>query len=106
MRNCDWICYYSPKAIAYHARNWNPLFKNRKEVSTSRRYHSLRTGVYQVLKNETLQHFLPDILPILWFEILAFGYALFREPYLLKSYFFILKSIPRTIIWRNQIHKR
>jgi len=97
LRLGGWKCWYTPGAVAYHARGWQSGFKKRQQIPQYVRYHSFKNRRLMILKNETLRSFLPNALPILWFELRAFVYVLLREPFLLKAYWQVLKDLPRLL---------
>jgi hypothetical protein len=57
------------------------------------------------MKNEFMRGFLRDFFPIVWKEILVFGYILFREPYLIKAFFRMLGQMPKILRKRKYIMK-
>ena len=104
LRLKGWKCFYTPRAIAYHARGWRPGLQYRKEIPRFARYHSFKNRRLMILKNDTFRTILPDLPHILWYELRALIYAMIREPFLLKTYWAIIKDIPRIQRWRKQIH--
>ena len=100
-----WKCLYVPGAIAYHARGWRPGI-SRDEIPRPTRYHSFVNRRLAILKNDTWRTWLPDLIPILWFEALSLGYAVTREPFLLKGYWAIITQLPRIKRWRQAIHRK
>jgi GT2 family glycosyltransferase len=104
LRLLGWKCYYTPNAIAYHSRGWRPK-TNRNQIPRMTRYYSFRNRRLVILKNDSLSQFLQDFLHIVAFELASFGYALFREPFLLKAYREILTNLPLIRRWRKAIHQ-
>jgi GT2 family glycosyltransferase len=85
LRLFGWQCWYSPRALAYHARGWRKG-GDRQAIPSIARYHSYKNRRIMIMKNETWHSLLPDLAPILWFELQALAYALLKEPFLLKAY--------------------
>lgn len=96
-----WKAYYSPKAVAYHARGWKK--NNREKIPRFVQVHSYKNRYLMLLKNETLWTFLKGIPYILALEILALVYVFFRRPYLLRSWFGIISLLPTTVKKRQAI---
>lgn len=108
-----WICYYLPEAIAYHGRGTGVLkransldvLKHRQSVSILARKCSYRNQRLMQIKNEDLLSFILDLPWILPKEILAFGYILLREPYVLKSVLDFFRKLPSALRKRKWIMK-
>lgn len=106
LRRLGWSCYYTPNAVAYHARYWKPGFNNRRKIDPVRRFHSFKNRRLVILKNDTIREILPDFLHIFGFELVSFFYALIFEPLLLRAYWDILNEIPRILRWRKEISQK
>lgn len=106
LNKLGWESLYSPSLLAFHARGWKYRFQERENIPKTVRYHSFKNRRLMILKNETLNSFLPDIFPIFWFEIRAFIYILFKEPFLIKSYWRIFQEIPHILRWRRSINRK
>jgi GT2 family glycosyltransferase len=104
LRLLGWKCYYTPNAIAYHARGWRPK-TNRNDIPRMTRYYSFRNRRLVILKNDSLSRFLRDFFHIVTFELGSFSFALLREPFLLKTYGELLRNLPLIFRWRKAIHK-
>jgi GT2 family glycosyltransferase len=105
-RLLGWKCVYTPRAVAYHVGHWRSAERLRKDVPRTTRYHSFKNRRLMILKNDILSNILYAMLPVLWFELRAFGYVLLREPFLLKAYWDIFRLIPRVLYWRQVIRAR
>lgn len=109
-----WKNFYLPSAVAYHGRGTGVLkrfthlevLKNRRKLTPFQKYYSYKNQRLMQVKNELWMNFLHDFFHILWKEFLIFGYILFREPYLLKSWFKLLAQIPKAFKKRRIIMKR
>ena len=105
LRLRGWECYFTPYAVAYHARGWKKSLA-RKDVPRAVRFHSYKNHRLAILKNDNLSVILPDLVHILGFELAAIIFVLFREAFLLKAYWDLLLSIPHIRRWRSAIHSR
>jgi GT2 family glycosyltransferase len=107
------LCFYFPKAIAYHGRGTGVLkrfthvevMKNRRKLSRFTKVLSYKNQRLMQVKNEIFSIFIKDFFHILWKEILIFGYMLILEPYLLKSVFEFFKKLPSALRKRKWIMK-
>ena len=84
-----WRCVYFPKASGYHFRNWGR--GTRKRIPRWVRCHSLKNRYLMLLKNERFDTLLPGLFHVLAYEAISIGYILFREPYLLKAFWLIIR---------------
>ncbi|MFC1559524.1 glycosyltransferase family 2 protein [Candidatus Margulisiibacteriota bacterium] len=100
-----WDVRYTPKAVAYHLRGWGKKRK-RKTVPRFIRQHSFKNRYLLMLKNDYLINWLIALPFILWFEVRAFVYMLFREPHLFLAWVQFLKLLPLTLRKRRAIMKR
>lgn len=108
-----WTCYFLPTAIAHHGRGTGVLkrfthhevLKNRSKLNKFQKYYSYKNQRLMQIKNEYWSGFFRDFFPIVWKEILIGGYMLFREPYLLKSWFHMMSQIPSALKKRRFIAK-
>jgi GT2 family glycosyltransferase len=87
-----WRCIYNPEARARHFRNWGS--GKRRQVPRWVRCHSLKNRYLMLLKNERFDTLLPGVFHLLGYEAASVGYILFREPYLLKAFWMILRCLP------------
>jgi len=106
LRKLGWSCFYTPNAIAYHARHWKRCLSSRSKIDSPRRYHSFKNRRLMILKNDTIHEMLPDIIHIFTFELLSLFYAIFIEQFLLRAYLDIVKEFPRIQKWRREILKK
>lgn len=109
LRLAGWTCAIDGTAVSYHGRGTGVLkrfthwevMKNRRHLPAFTKGLSYRNQRIMQLKNEMWRTFLPDALPILWRELLAFGYVLLREPFLLSKAVQVLTQLPKTIRKRH-----
>jgi len=113
LRLRGWKCYYYPKAVAHHGRGTGALkrfthvevLKNRSKLNKFQKYHSYKNQRLMQMKNEYCMGFFKNFFPIVWKEILITGYAIFREPYLIKAMFQTLTLMPKMCKKRKIILK-
>lgn len=96
-----WKCAYVPKAVAYHARGWQP--NKRKKIPRFIQIHSFKNRYLMLLKNEEWQNFIINLPRILLFETVSFLYIIFKAPFLIKGWLDLLKLLRQTIEKRKQI---
>lgn len=109
-----WKSFYLPTAIAHHGRGTGVLkrfthieiAKNRSNLSKTQKHLSYRNQRLMQLKNELFLSFMKDFFHILFKEILITGYIIFREPYLIKSFFDIFKKAPSILRKRSDLMKK
>lgn len=113
LRLYGWKCYFTPDAIAYHGRGTGVLkrfthfevLKNRKKLNKFQKHYSYKNQRLMQIKNEFIRGILKDFFSIIWKEILIFGYILFREPFLLKSFGKMIVQTPKMLKKRHHIMK-
>lgn len=100
-----WKIVYTPDAIAYHERGWG---KERSRAGIPRwiRRESFKNRYLTIIKNDHLVNFLRDLPFILWHELKALVYVIFREPHLFLAWGQIFASLPLTFRKRADIMKR
>ncbi len=116
LRLFGWKCFFEPSAIAHHGRGTGVLkrfshwevAKNRSKLNVFQKYHSYRNQRWMQVKNEFVLSALKDFFPLLFKEVLIFGYMIIREPYLFKSLFEMLGGLPKMLKKRKYIfaHKK
>lgn len=106
-----WKSFYEPAALAYHGRGtgvihraglWD-VAKNRSSLSRFQKYYSYKNERLMRVKNELWGSALRDFFPILWKEVLMFGWMSLREPFLWKSFFHFLRQLPGAVRKRREI---
>jgi GT2 family glycosyltransferase len=83
-RGRGWRAVYEPRAVAYHVRTFSPSARQRTPPVLRR--IQFRNRYLMMLKNETPATFLRHLPAIALFELMALGYAVLREPFLLRGY--------------------
>ncbi len=111
-----WKCVYLPSAHAWHGRGTGVLkrfthvevYKNRSRLGKMAKYYGYRNQRLMQIKNEFISGIMTDFLPILWKEVLVFGYMTLKEPFLFKAFFDMLGKVPRMLKKRKYImsHRR
>jgi GT2 family glycosyltransferase len=104
MRLLGWSSRYEPHAIVHHIRTYSPT--TRARMSAVDRRTQFRNRYLMIAKNDSLRELGRDLGPLLFYELLAFGYALLREPELLRGYLEALQRLPAALRWRRQIQAR
>lgn len=114
LRLFGWKCSYEPAALTYHGRGTGvfnrstalEVARNRSGLSKFQRYFSYKNERLMRVKNEMWANVAHDILPIIWKEILMFGWAILREQFLFKSFGKFLLQLPCALLKRREIMKR
>ena len=100
-----WRVMYNPEAVAYHLRGWGRSTKREKIPAFIRR-HSYKNRYLMILKDDHAINILKDLPFILWHEIKALAYMIFREPHLFLAWPRIFRLLPFTLRKRREIMKR
>lgn len=109
-----WKCWYDPSALAYHGRGTGvkqrftvgQVVKERDGLTPFQKTYSYRNQRLMQLKNELWGNFWHDFFYIAAREIGTLIYVTFREPYIWKSIWQMIKLIPSTLRKRRQIMSR
>jgi len=84
-----WNSLYVPTAVGVHRRRWHE--KGRFEMPISVRRHSFKNHYLEMIKNERTWDVIRDAPVLVFWELLRFGYALFRDPKMLSAYAMALR---------------
>lgn len=103
-RLLGWRCMYEPAAVAHHIRRYSP--SNRANMPSWQRAVQFRNRYLMIAKNDPLPSLLRDLPGILLYEVLAVGYALLREPSLVRGYAGAARALPRTLRKRRRLQRR
>jgi GT2 family glycosyltransferase len=103
-RLLGWRSRYEPAAVVHHIRNYSP--STRARASAEDRRTQFRNRYLMMVKNDSLRDLLPDAGPLLMYEVLALGYALLREPELLRGYLEAAVRLPEALARRRAIQSR
>lgn len=114
MRLFGWKCLYEPAAVAWHGRGtgavrrsgWLDIARERGGLSKFQKVLAYRNERLMRVKNETWAGFARDFWPIVWKEILMFGWMCVREPYLWRAFFQFFKKLPSALRKRRGIMNR
>lgn len=101
-----WESRYEPRAVAWHKRFYSP--STRSQVDEAHRRLQFRNRLLMVLKNESWAAFGRSWPSVLGYEVLALGWAVLRERFLLGAYLDVLRVLPATRRRRRwvQAHRR
>jgi GT2 family glycosyltransferase len=83
-RLLGWECVFEPAAQGFHKRFYSP--STRAQVDPAHRTMQFRNRLLMLAKNETAGGLVRDAPWILGYEVLALGFAVLREPFLLRGY--------------------
>ena len=103
-RLMGWRCAYEPAAVAHHIRRYSP--SNRANMPSWQRTVQFRNRYLMMAKNDPLSSLARDLPRILVYELLALGFALLREPFLLRGYAGAARLMPSMLRKRRQLQRR
>jgi GT2 family glycosyltransferase len=103
-RLLGWRCVYEPAAVAYHVRRYSPT--NRLRIAEWQRMVQFRNRYLMIMKNDPVPALLRDLPRILPYELAALGFALLREPFLLRGYGEAVRHFPRMRRKRTVLQRR
>lgn len=103
-RLLGWRSRYEPTAVVHHIRNYSP--STRAQASAEDRRTQFRNRYLMMAKNDSLRDLLRDAGPLLLYEALALGYAVLREPELLRGYLEAASRLPGALTQRRVIQSR
>ena len=112
LRLRGWKCFYTPKALAWHARRAKGVMSDlevaraREKKSEKINYYSYKNHLTLLLKNETLSNLVRYFPWIFWYELKKFGYILVFEPKTLGALFKFFVQFPLTLRKRKAIMER
>lgn len=103
-RLLGWRSRYEPSAVVHHIRTYSP--STRARSSPEDRRTQFRNRYLMIAKNDSLADLLRDAGPLLLYEVLALGYAVLREPELLRGYLEAARRLPGARRRRQVIQAR
>jgi len=103
-RVLGWRSRYAPEAIVHHLRTYSP--STRRKMSALDRRTQFRNRYLMIVKNDSPREALRDLGPLALYELLALGYALAREPELLRGYAEAASRLPAALRWRRAVQAR
>ena len=103
-RLLGWRCVYEPAAVAHHIRRYSPT--NRGRMPGWQRMVQFRNRYLMMTKNDPLESLARDVPRILPYELLALGFALARERFLLRGYVEAARLLPRMLRKRRILQRR
>jgi GT2 family glycosyltransferase len=99
-----WKCVYDPRAVAYHVRSYSP--STRARMPAGARRLQFRNRYLMIAKNDTAGGLARDLPRLLAFEVAALGFALLREPFLLRGYAEAARLLPDALRKRREVQAR
>jgi GT2 family glycosyltransferase len=103
-RLMGWRCVYEPDAVAHHIRRYSP--STRARMPGWQRAVQFRNRYLMMAKNDPLGSLVRDLPRILPYELAALGFALLREPFLLRGYADAARLLPRMLRKRRELQRR
>ena len=103
-RLLGWRSRYVPEAVVDHIRMYSP--STRARMSAVDRRTQFRNRYLMIAKNDSVADLLRDAGPLLLYELLALGYAVLREPELLRGYLEAARRLPEAVRRRRVIQAR
>jgi GT2 family glycosyltransferase len=100
-RLLGWRSRYEPRAVVHHIRTYSPT--TRAHTGARDRRTQFRNRYLMIAKNDSLSDLMRDLGPLLRYELLALGYALLREPWLLGGYVEAIARLPGALRRRRLI---
>ncbi len=103
-RLMGWRTRYEPKALVHHIRTYSP--STRARMSAVDRRTQFRNRYLMMAKNDSLVELARDAFPLLFYELVALGYCVLREPELLRGYAEAARRLPGALRRRRVIQAR
>jgi GT2 family glycosyltransferase len=99
-----WRSWYEPQAVVRHIRTYSP--STRSQLRALDRRTQFRNRYLMIAKNDSVSDLARDAGPLLLYELLAFAFALLREPGLLRGYLEAARRLPGAIKRRRVVQRR
>jgi GT2 family glycosyltransferase len=99
-----WRCRYAPAAVVHHIRTYSPTTRDRMPAADRRT--QFRNRLLMIAKNDSLSDLARDAGPLLFYELLALGFAVLRERELLPGYLEAARRLPEALRQRREIQRR
>jgi GT2 family glycosyltransferase len=101
-----WKALYVPEATGFHVRGFSP--RTRSQMKPRFRRYSYLNRWATLIRNLSLREALPDIGPLLAFELAMTGHILLRERHLVRCWPLLIRRLPRLLRqrWRNLSRRR
>jgi len=103
-RLLGWACWYVPKAVAIHERNFKP--RQRESHSREIRIHAIKNRYILLIKNEQPSGWFRDSFWIIWYDLKIFLYICLFEPSSLNAIFILWRNRSTMRKWRQEIIRR
>lgn len=104
MRLLGWRSWYEPAAVVHHIRRYSP--STRGDARPEDRRTQFRNRLLMIAKNDRLSDLRRDLGPLLWYELMALGYAVLVEHELLGGYVEAWGRLPETLRQRRLVQSR
>lgn len=98
-----WSSVYEPRAVAYHVRSYGP--STRADVPERDRRVQFRNRYLMMVKNDTAA-LARDLPRVALYELLALGFALLRERFLLRGYVEAARLAPGALRDRRELRAK
>jgi GT2 family glycosyltransferase len=103
-RLLGWGCWYNPKAVAFHERNFKP--GQREAIPASIKVHATKNRYLLLIKNEQKSGWFRDGIPILWYDLKIFIFLCLYEHSSLKAFSILWNNRAKVFAWRKKIGQR
>ncbi len=99
-----WKTFFDPDCVARHPRVFRPgNMQVRKQLPPELKYHAVKNDLLLLLKNESARDFARDFLRIVPRRLGILLYAMVREPYSLKAYWFVIRHWKTIMLARRRL---
>ncbi len=98
-----WRCVYTPDAVGYHRRTFQP--GRRQNIEEIIKLHAVKNRYLLLLKNESREGWLRDGVHIAWYDLKIFVYILALERSSLAAYRQVIKNWESALHWRKEIYQ-
>jgi GT2 family glycosyltransferase len=99
-----WRCVYTPKAVAFHHRNFKP--GKRKNIASEVKLHAVKNRYLLLIKNESSAGWRRDWAPIVFYDLKILAYLMLFERNSLRALGMVKQQWSRALAWRKEIRQR
>lgn len=103
-RVLGWTVWYEASATAVHRRGWR--YDARARIPVEVRLHSFKNHYLQLAKNERALDLLRHAPWLVGWEVLRLGFALLRDPSMLKGYAAAARCLPAALRKRRLLREK
>ena len=97
-----WKCLYTPSAVAWHVRRVTP--ERRESLPHVINWHSVKNRFLMRGKNASWLAVLALFWPVVWRDLMVFGYALLRDWRMLSAIVYPLKHLSPAFARKRRDH--